>query len=54
MYARCLGRGNAIWMVNDDVWPQLAKLNIGNNVVFTNPVEGIKEAPNGRLLGRPS
>ena len=53
MYARALNKGNAVWMVNDDVWPQLAKLNIGNNVVFTSPNEGIKSAPGGLLLGRP-
>ena len=53
MYARCLGKQNAIWMVNDDVWPQLSKLNIGNQIVFTSPNEGLKTAPGGLLLGRP-
>lgn len=53
MYARNLGRSRAVWMINDDVLPQLMLLKIGDTPIWTPPQSGLKEAPNGLLMGRP-
>lgn len=53
MFARNLGRSRAVWMINDDVLPQIMMLKIGDTAIWTPPVEGFKQAPNGLLLGRP-
>lgn len=53
MYARMLNPGNAIWLVHHDAWPQLPLMTIGNQPIWTPPVEGFKSAPGGFLLGRP-
>lgn len=47
------GSGNIVWLVNPDVMPQTQTLTLGNNVIWTPPNEGFKQAPNGFLLGRP-
>ncbi|MFQ5535462.1 MAG: phage major capsid protein [Sphingomonadales bacterium] len=55
MFSRMLAGGlaDAFWLVNMDVFPQLASLTIGDQPVFTSPVPGLTAAPNGALLGRP-
>jgi HK97 family phage major capsid protein len=53
MFARCLGRRNAIWMINDDVLPQLITMTISNQPIWTPPNAGMQQAPAGLLLGRP-
>lgn len=45
--------GNAVWLMNQDVLPQLMKMVIGSQLVWTPPSEGFKGAPGGFLLGRP-
>jgi HK97 family phage major capsid protein len=53
MYARQLDRRNAIWMVADDAIPQLIVMTIGAQPIWTPPNQGMQNAPNGLLLGRP-
>ena len=43
----------ARWVMNQEVLPQLITMTIGNQPIWTPPVEGIKGAPGGMLLGRP-
>jgi HK97 family phage major capsid protein len=57
--AKMLGRlpsgsiSRAVWLLNNDVFPQLPLMTIGQQPVWTPPNEGFKNAPNGFLLGRP-
>lgn len=53
MYARGLGRNRGVWMINDDVLPQVITLQIGNQPIWTPPNAGMQNAPAGLLLGRP-
>lgn len=55
MFSRLLSQniGNAVWLMNSDVLPQLVLLTIGDQPVWTPPSEGMKGAPGGYLLGRP-
>jgi HK97 family phage major capsid protein len=53
MYARGLGKRDMIWMIQDDVFPQIITMTIGNQPIWTAPNSGLKEAPLGLLLGRP-
>ena len=58
MWARCHGRSrqNAVWLINQDVEPQLealsADVGTGGVPVYL-PAGGIAETPNARLKGRP-
>lgn len=65
MYSRMYGpsRANAIWLINQDVEPQLFKMtvnvlnvagteNVGGSAVYV-PPGGMSAAPYGTLLGRP-
>ena len=54
MYARMLpgGFANSVWMINNDVFPELITMVLNNQPIFTAP-GGIPSAPNGMLLGRP-
>jgi len=42
--------GRSIWLINNEVFPQLAGLTIGNNAAWT---FDLSQAPGGMLLGRP-
>lgn len=42
-----------VWLNNRDTIPQIATLKIGNEPSWTNQNGGMKEAPNGNLLGSP-
>lgn len=53
MYSRSLNPGRSVWLVNQDILPQLITMTIGNQPIYTAPNEGIKGAPGGLLLGRP-
>lgn len=53
MFSRNLNRSRAVWLINDDVLPQIITLTLGNQPIWTPPQEGMKQAPNGFLLGRP-
>ncbi len=47
----------AVWLINNDAFPQLITMTLGNTPIFTPPGDsapaGITSAPAGRLLGRP-
>lgn len=53
MFARCINPGQGIWYINQDVFPELVTMTLGDQPIFTPPVQGIKGAPGGSLLGRP-
>ena len=55
MYGRCLkGPGARLaWLVHPDAINQIMLLTIGDQPIWTPPQSGMKEAPNGFLLGRP-
>jgi len=44
---------NLIWLANRDVLPQMASLKIGNEPSWVGQNQGLKDAPNGMLLGSP-
>jgi HK97 family phage major capsid protein len=50
MFARSLNPGRSVWMINNDVFPQLALLNKANQMVW---YPDFSKAPGGVLLGRP-
>lgn len=54
MYARMPARyiGESAWLINQDVWPQLPLMTIGDQPVWL-PPNGLIDAPAGLLLGRP-
>ncbi len=55
MYTRLLVQpgDTPVWLANRDIVPQLVTLRIGDNLMWTPPVAGLKEAPGGFLLGMP-
>ncbi len=55
MYTRLLDTpgGRPRWLANRDIVPQLMKLTIGDQPMWTPPVAGLREAPGGFLLGLP-
>lgn len=53
MYSRCLRPQNAIWFINQDAYPQLITMTIGNQPIWTSPQAGLQNAPGGLLMGRP-
>jgi HK97 family phage major capsid protein len=53
MYARNLNPGRAVWIINQDVIPEIMTLTIGDQPVWTPPASGFTQAPGGFLLGRP-
>lgn len=53
MFSRNTNPGRSTWLLNNDAFPQIVVMTIGNQPVYTPPQEGIKGAPNGFLLGRP-
>lgn len=55
MIARLLpgSYGRAVWLVNNDVLPQLFTMTLGNVPVYLPASEGAKANPFGTLLGRP-
>jgi len=55
MYARvpASGIGTAVWIANNDVFPQLITMTLGNQPIWTPPSTGLTNAPGGMLFGRP-
>lgn len=54
MYARLIADGGQpFWAAHSSILPQIATMTIGNQPVWTAPNAGLKEAPNGMLLGLP-
>ena len=53
MYARSTNPGRAVWIMNQDVLPQLMTMTLGNQLVWSPPSTGIVNAPGGFLFGRP-
>lgn len=53
MFARVIGVAAAVWLVNQDVLPQLFTMTLGNNTIYFPPSVGFTQAPGGFLLGRP-
>jgi HK97 family phage major capsid protein len=54
MFARMPARlqGGAVWLINQDAWPQLPLMTIGDQPVYLPPT-GLIDAPAGLLLGKP-
>ncbi|MCC6580064.1 MAG: phage major capsid protein [Phycisphaeraceae bacterium] len=54
MYARMPSGSinRAVWLMNQDVLPQLLTMSLGNQPIYL-PPNGIADAPFGTLLGRP-
>lgn len=52
MYTRCISPSTAVWLVNPDSFAQVILLTIGDSPAWI-PPQGMRESPNGRLLGRP-
>jgi len=52
-YARVLNPGEAICLTNQDVFPQLALMTLGDQPIWTPPRDGFAAAPGGFLFGRP-
>jgi HK97 family phage major capsid protein len=54
MFARMPARhqGGAVWLINQDAWPQLPLMTIGEQPVYLPPT-GLIDAPAGLLLGKP-
>jgi len=54
MYARMPASNisRAVWLINQDVLPQLLSMTLGDSLVYL-PPNGIADAPFGTLLGRP-
>lgn len=55
MVARLLpgAYGSAVWLLNNDVLPQLFTMTLGNQPVYIAANQGARENPYGFLLGRP-
>lgn len=53
MYARSLNPSRSVWLVNNDVLPQLMTMTLGDQPIWTPPSDGFKGAPGGMLFGRP-
>ena len=55
MYARAPGasKSRGVWMINDDVLPQLLTMTLGDHPIYMPPSSGFTNAPGGILLGRP-
>jgi len=53
MYSRVIDPARAIWFVNQDAFPQLMTMTLGNQPIWTSPQSGLVNAPGGLLLGRP-
>lgn len=45
--------GSPIWMINQDVLPQLMTMTLGDQPIWTPPSTGFVGAPGGFLFGRP-
>lgn len=53
MFSRVINPGRSVWLLNQDVLPQLFTMTLGNYPIYMPPTNGFAEAPGGFLLGRP-
>lgn len=53
MYGRNTNPTGATWLLAHDAFNQLMTMTVGNQLVWTPPSEGFKQAPGGFLMGRP-
>lgn len=53
MYGRCIGAANGVWLIHPDSYNQLITMTLGDQPIWTPPTQGMTQAPNGLLLGRP-
>ena len=53
MYSRVINPAQAIWFINQDAFPQLMTMTLGNQPIWTPPQSGFANAPGGMLFGRP-
>ncbi len=53
MYSRNLNPQRSVWNCSKTILPQLITMTIGNQLIWTPPQEGFKNAPGGFLLGLP-
>jgi len=55
MYGRCMkGAGaNLVWLINPDAYQQVITMTLGDQPIWTAPTQGLRNAPDGLLLGRP-
>lgn len=54
MYSRLISDGGApFWAAHSSALPEIATMTIGDQPIWTPPTQGLKEAPNGMLLGLP-
>lgn len=53
MYSRVIDPAMAIWFVNQDAFPQLMTMTLGDQPIWTPPMTGFNNAPGGLLFGRP-
>ncbi|NUS39516.1 MAG: phage major capsid protein [Lysobacter sp.] len=53
MFSRVINPGMSVWLLNQDVLPQLFTMTLGNYPIYMPPTNGFAEAPGGFLLGRP-
>lgn len=45
--------GSPVWLINQDVLPQLVTMTLGDQPIWMPPNQGMTQAPGGFLLGRP-
>lgn len=53
MFSRSLNPGGSVWIVNQDVLPELMTMVLGDQPIWTPPASGFANAPGGFLFGRP-
>ena len=55
MYGRVIkGAGaNLVWLINPDAYAQIITMTLGDQPIWTAPVQGMRNAPDGLLMGRP-
>lgn len=53
MFAQNTRPGMATWVMNQNVFPQIITMTVGNSPIWTPPNAGLRQTPAGNLLGRP-
>ena len=53
MYARFRGGANSVWLASRSIIPQLLAIQLNDNLLYTPPTTGLREAPSGSLFGYP-
>lgn len=53
MWSRCIDPHLAVWFINQDAFPQLITMTLGDKPIWTPPATGFQNAPGGLLFGRP-